>query len=149
MENIEQYNKIVIKYGLGLGILTFIFFVSMAILLWYRYFRKKSKVNYKQGNEPMRLGLIIFCLVGSMILCSIVSYQSIYDISNQAYITFEGIFEVGYGKSSGGKTMFLMDEKHTSLTMDTSLSGGTYKGTVIYALKTQLVLDYQIEVQLK
>ena len=149
MEKIDQYNHLVIKYGLGLGILTFIFFVSMAILLWYRYFRKKSKVNYKQGNEPMCLGLIIFCLVVSIILCSVVSYQSIYDVSNQAYVTFEGIFEVSYGKSSGGSTMFLMDEKHTSLTMDTSLSGGTYKGTVIYALKTQLVLDYQVKAKLK
>lgn len=74
-----------------------------------------------------------------------------YDIENQSYIVYYGQITVGR-KSGKSIPLYIPDEEGISLEYEEimlDVDEGVYKGRVIYAEKSQFLLEIDIEEQLK
>lgn len=70
--------------------------------------------------------------------------DTFYDISNQAYVIYEGEFVVD-SSIEGYITIFDGEKKTVLVNNKTELPSGTHKGTIIYAKKTEIILEVHTE----
>lgn len=114
--------------------------VCVGLLIFPRTERKtegkKDKILRSLRGAAAVLLALLFLGKGAVTV-----YQTAYDVRHQAYITYEGVFEVDARKNSayltfacGGETLKLFWEAE-------DLPDGTYDGKILYAEKTGLVLQ--------
>lgn len=139
----EIYEKIIMIRLIGFGLIcTFAIVVGMICIIYFlKEMRREKKLEYY-----IMIFLCILLSIGSGILLLDLTYDSLYDVRNKAYIVWEGDFVVDSYKSSGSSILYIPDEKGIKLEMDAyTLRGGKYSGKVIYGEKTKYVFEIQVD----
>lgn len=139
----EIYEKMIMKRLIGLGLIDILGIVVgiICIIYFLKEMRREKKLEY---YILFFLGILLS--IGSGILLFDLTYVSLYDIRNKAYIVWEGDFVVGEGQSSGMCDLYISDESGIELGMESSwLDSGSYTGRVVYGQKTKEVLEIQVD----
>ncbi len=68
-------------------------------------------------------------------------YQTTYDVNHQAYIVYEGTFEVDNKKNADWLTFTHNGETLTLCWEGNDLSDGKYDGKILYGEKTGIILQ--------
>ncbi len=143
--DLALYENIIMKrlaYFVTIGILV----ICLAVFAMIYVIKKM-----RQQDKALFFALIILCIaliIGSIILIGKVLFESIYDVSNQAYVVWDGEFIVGTDveNRSGTCSLYLPDENGIKLETDAyELKSGKYIGQVIYGEKTKIVLEIKTE----
>ncbi len=136
--NYSIYDKVLLKYIFAFSIIAFILFIIaiVCVVYAYRHLDKEAKI-------VMSIMLSIFIIVVS---CFCFNYfpKYIYDIKNNAYITYIGNFTVSDNKYSKDST-FVNIENDIQLESYSGIPPGNYTGTVIYAKRSAIVLEVKFE----
>lgn len=135
------FEKIIMKQACCFVIIGAILLIASLFAIYYIF--KKMRCD-----KPMLYTLLSLCvivIVGDCILCGNVVYSSLYDIKNQAYIVYDGVFSIGkYVEDDWNCSLILNDEKKTKLEIDAYiLESGEYTGKVVYGEKTKIVFDIE------
>lgn len=84
--------------------------------------------------------IAVFCISSSIIISAFTISSTYYDIHNRTYVTYRGSFEMDDGFVS-----FVCDgEEYRLSARNVHEIDGIYEGFVVYATKSQVVVDYAI-----
>ena len=111
---------------------------------------KDLKEKGKQDRVPAIVKIGAAVLFAVLFLSKSVTsvYETNYDINHQAYISYEGVFEVKSKKNADWLTFTHSGETLTLEWEGDDLSSGTYEGKIIYAEKTGIILEVWVYDQL-
>lgn len=118
----------------------FLVFVIVAVL----------SVLVVRGQKKWIISVVIVCAIGGVIVFSVLTGQIIVDSVKQDYIMLENatlICESGTIDNIGGccsVTIISEDGSKLGILSSTIIDEGTYKGTVVYAKRSKLILDLEM-----
>ena len=138
----SRYDEIVRREANVFLVLLVLFFAVCVVgivlsIVWLRDSDNRSK----DERISDRIMLIVFSIAVLMplVLFPLTIHAKQYDIQNQAYLTYEGEFEVVRKKA--GANVFIYNEKGRKIQLDKNscnLEGGIYIGSVVYSQKTKI-----------
>ena len=131
------YDKVLLKYMVSFSIIALILVIIAIICAVYafRHLDKEAKI-------VMSIILSIFFIVVSCI-CFKYFPKYIYDIKNNAYITYTGDFTVSDNKYAKDSSFVYIDND-IQLESYSGMTPGNYTGTVIYSERSLVVFDVEI-----
>ncbi|MBP3691742.1 MAG: hypothetical protein J6I80_00695 [Clostridia bacterium] len=140
--NYSIYDKVLLKYMLTFSIIAFICLTIaiVGVIFAFRYLDKEAKIVMTILLSIVLIIVFYFCF-GKF-------PKYIYDIKNDAYITYTGDFEVS-DKYTKGSAVFVYIDNNTQLESYSGILPGNYTGTVIYAERSAIAFDVKIEKQLE
>lgn len=132
--NYSLYDKVLLKYMLTFSIIAFVFLMISIVgaIIAFRYLDKEAKI-------VMSIMLSIFLVVVSY-FCFRNFPKYIYDIKNNAYITYTGDFKVE-SKYTKGSAVFIYIYNDIQLESYSGLPVGNYTGTVVYSERSAIALE--------
>ena len=132
--NHSLYDKVLLKYMLTFSVIAFVFLMIAIVgaVIAFRYLDKEAKI-------VMSIMLSIFLIVVSF-FCFRNFPKYIYDIKNNAYITYTGDFKVE-NKYTKGSAVFVYIDNDTQLESYSGLPAGNYTGTVVYSERSAIALE--------
>ena len=135
--NHSVYDKVLLKYMFTFSIIALVLFIIaiIGVIYAFRHLDKETRI-------VMSILLSIFLIVVSY-FCFENFPKYIYDIKNDAYITYEGDFKVS-NEYSKGSAVFIYIDNNKQLESYSGLLPGDYTGTVIYSERSAIVLDLEI-----
>lgn len=135
--NHSIYDKILLKYMFTFSIIAFILSIIAIICVVYtfRHLDKEAKI-------VMSIMLSIFLIV-VFCFCFKNFPNYIYDIRNDAYITYTGDFTIS-NKYTKGSAIFVYIDNNTQLESYSGMSPGKYTGKVIYSERSAIAFDIEI-----
>lgn len=142
-----QLTKRMLLFGISCALLAVVFIICL-FFVWHSSFCK-SKSNCPKEIIEAKLTqwiLCIFCvagIIGCILLGGSTAWKCLYDINNQAYLVWEGNISV-YQDGPTKSRWYLPDEGGIKLE-GAGLDEGKYTGTVVYSVKTKIVLEYCID----
>lgn len=138
----SRYDEIVRREANVFLVLLVMFFAVCVVgivlsIVWLRDSDNRSK----DERISDRIMLIVFsiAILMPLVLFPLTIHAKQYDIQNQAYLTYEGEFEVVRVKA--GANVFIYNEKGRRIQLDKNscnLEEGTYMGSVVYSQKTKI-----------
>lgn len=134
------YDKVLLKYMISFSIIAFIMVIIAIICVIYT-FRHLDKD--KEAKIVMSILSSIILIIASYI-CFDHFPKYFYDIKNNAYITYTGDFTVS-DKYSKGSACWIYIDDDTKLESYSGLSSGNYTGTVIYAKRSAIAFEVEID----
>ena len=138
----EAFNSKLTTDAVGLCFLFTLLLISAIIML----FVVKRQFD---DSKISRITMYILCVFLIIVcICNIVSisYETHYDISNHAYIEYEGKFYVDYFKSSGDNHITLYDENGTIVKYPAGRAeSGEHEGRIIYAEKSRRAFVVEVD----
>ena len=104
---------------------------------------KDLKGKGKQDRVSAMVKIAAAALFAALFLGKSVTtvYQTAYDINHQAYITYEGTFDVKSGKNVDFLTFTHGEDTLTLQWEGNDLTSGTYNGRILFAEKSGVVLQ--------
>lgn len=143
-----RYDEIVSRHTTVFLVLLGMLFVVCAVgivlaIVWLR----NSDHRSKDERISDRIMLIVFSIsiLMPLVLFPLTIHAKQYDIQNQAYLTYEGEFEVVRVKA--GANIFIYNEKGRKIQLDKNscnLEEGTYVGSVVYSQKTRIAFELDV-----
>lgn len=143
-----RYDEIVSRHTTVFLVLLGMLFVVCAVgivlaIVWLR----DSDHRSKDERISDRILLIVFsiAILMPLVLFPLTIHAKQYDIQNQAYLTYEGEFEVVRVKA--GANIFIYNEKGRKIQLDKNscnLEEGTYMGSVVYSQKTRIAFELDV-----
>lgn len=143
-----RYDEIVSRHTTVFLVLLGMLFVVCAVgivlaIVWLR----NSDHRSKDERISDRIMLIVFSIsiLMPLVLFPLTIHAKQYDIQNQAYLTYEGEFEVVRVKA--GANIFIYNEKGRKIQLDKNscnLEEGTYMGSVVYSQKTRIAFELDV-----
>jgi hypothetical protein len=131
MMNNQILNTVLKRY-----LVLFLVFVIIAVL----------SVWVVRGQKKWIVSMVIVCAIGGVLVFSILAGQIIIDFTKQDYVMLENstlISESATIDNIGGccsVTIVSEDGLEFGLLSSTIIDAGTYKGTVVYAKRSKLIL---------
>lgn len=137
MMNYDVYDKILLKYICTFSIVALVLFIItiIGVIYAFRHIDKEARI-------VISILLSIFLIVVSY-FCFKNFPKYIYDIKNDAYITYEGDFKVS-NEYTKGSAVFIYIDNNKQLESYSGALPGNYTGTVIYSECSAIVLDIEI-----
>lgn len=117
-------------------LILFLVFVIVAVL----------SVLVVRGQKKWIVSMVIVCIIGGVVVFSVLTGQIIIDSVKQDYVMLENstlVSESGTIDNIGGccsVTIISEDGLEFGLLSSTIIDAGTYKGTVVYAKRSKLIL---------
>ena len=140
MDNYALYEQNLKKEMIVTLLICGIILISMLIAYpkIKKYFDGNS--NEEKWDRRGMKAIAIFCVSSSIIISAFTIYSTCYDIHNRTYVTYRGSFEMDDGFVS-----FMCDgEEYRLSARNVHEIDGIYEGFVVYATKSQVVVDYAI-----
>jgi len=131
MVNNQILNTVLKRY-----LILFLVFVIIAVL----------SVWVVRGQKKWIISMVIVCAIGGVLVFSVLTGQIIIDFAKQDYVMLENstlVSESGTIDNIGGccsVTIISEDGLEFGLLSSTIIDAGTYKGTVVYAKRSKLIL---------
>lgn len=135
--NHSVYDKVLLKYMLTFSIIALVLFIIaiIGVIYAFRHIDKEARI-------VISILLSIFLIVVSC-FCFKNFPKYIYDIRNNAYITYEGDFKVS-NEYTKGSAVFIYIDNNKQLESYSGILPGNYTGKVIYSERSAIVLDLEI-----
>ncbi len=132
--NYAIYDKILLKYVVTYSIVALVFLILaiIGVILAFRYLDKEAKIVMSIMLSVILVVVSFFCFKNFP--------KYIYDIKNNAYITYTGNFEVS-NKYTKGSAVFVRIDNGTQLESYSGILPGSYTGTVIYSERSAIAFD--------
>ena len=136
MMDYSVYDKILIRSVIGVCIICIILCIVSVIGIIYAV-RKLDKKDV----IICLIGLSI-AIVGTLVFSVIKIPQYVYDIKNNAYITYTGEYNI----VSNGRSDILVYIENNSIRLESNagLDEGKYIGTIIYSERSKIAFDIRV-----
>lgn len=134
----SAYDKVLLKYMFTFSIIAFILLiiVIVCVIFTFRHLDAEAKILMSVLLSIILIIIFYFCFKNFP--------KYIYDIKNDAYITYTGDFEIS-NEYTKGSAVFIHIDNNTQLESYSGMSPGNYTGTVIYAEHSAIAFDIKIE----
>ena len=145
MTNYEQYEAVLKNRAILYVVFVIITLIGIGLLIYF--FNSKKEFFWKNMKKIEIVCINVFAaIVVSLVSIYTIKYvcDTFYDISNQAYVIYEGEFVID-SSIEGYITIFDGEKKTVLVNNKTELPSGTHNGTIIYAKKTEIILEVHTE----
>ena len=138
------YEKIIFKQTLSSLIIGLVVLILAVFSLIYIFKNMRDEKLY----FCLLCILCIIAIVGTIVLGGHTIYAAVYDVKNQAYVSYQGnfIFDDDIDSRNGVCSLYIPDK--SGLLLETEaylLEAGKYTGEVVYGEKTKVTLRITIE----
>ena len=145
MSDFSQYEAVIKRNStVTIVLCAVLLLISCIGIFLIKKYAKDAETKDDRICNRIFLVLAIACVIMSVVFIVNTVYATNYDIKNQAYLVYEGEFEIVRTKSGANvflapKNMFKWLEWSNSYVED-----GIYNGKIIYSEKTKIVFQLEI-----